>query len=45
MINLDDVTEEHIKKHYLNWPENPDCPYGILIVGGSGFGTFIKFII
>ena len=34
MINLDDVTKENIKKYNLNWPEIPDYPYKILIVGG-----------
>ena len=27
-----------IKKHKPNWPEIPDHPYRILIVGGSGSG-------
>ena len=34
MINLDDVTKENIKQNNLNWPEIPDHPYKILIVGG-----------
>ena len=34
MINLDDVTKENIKQYNLNWPEIPDYPYKILIVGG-----------
>ena len=36
MINFDDVTKENIKEHNPNWPEIPDHPYRILIVGGSG---------
>ena len=36
MINFDDVTKEIIKEHNLNWPEIPDHPCRILIIGGSG---------
>ena len=36
MINFDDVTKENIKGHNPNWPQIPDHPYGILIIGGSG---------
>ena len=35
MINFDDVTEENMKKHNPNWPEIPNHPYKILIVGSS----------
>ena len=38
MINFDDVTKENIKEHNPNWPQIPDHPYTILIIGGSGFG-------
>ena len=38
MINFDDITKENIKEHDSNWPEIPDHPYGILIVGGCGSG-------
>ena len=38
MINFDDFTKENIKEHYPNWPEIPDHPYIILIVGGAGSG-------
>ena len=38
MFNSDYITEEDIKNHNLNWPEIPDNPYRILIVGGSGSG-------
>ena len=34
MINFD-VTKESIKEHNLNWPEIPDHPYWMLIIGGS----------
>ena len=38
MINYDDVTNKNINKHNLNWPEIPDHPYRILIIGRSGSG-------
>ena len=38
MINFGDITKENIKKHNPNWPQIPDHPYKILIIGGSGFG-------
>ena len=38
MFNFDYITKEGIKKHNPNWPESPDHPYRILIVGGSGSG-------
>ena len=38
MINFDDFTKENIKEHNPNWPEIPDHPYRILLVGGSGSG-------
>ena len=31
MLNFDCITKEH----NLNWPEIPDHPYKILIIGGS----------
>ena len=37
MINFDDVVKEKIKEH-PNWPQIPDYPYRILIIGGSGSG-------
>ena len=36
MINFDDVVNENIKKHNPIWPQIPDHPYRILIIGGSG---------
>ena len=38
MINFDDVVKENIKEHNPNWPQIPDHPYRILIIGGSGSG-------
>ena len=38
MINSDDVTEENIKEHDPNWPQIPDHPYRIVLIGGSGYG-------
>ena len=38
MFNFDYITKEGIKEHNPNWPEIPDHPYSILIVGGSGSG-------
>ena len=38
MINFDDIIKENIKENNLNWPEFPDHPYRILIVGGSESG-------
>ena len=38
MFNFDYITKEDIKEHNPNWPEIPDHPYRILIVGGSGSG-------
>ena len=38
MINFDSVTKEIINKHNTNWPEVPDYPYRILIIGRSGSG-------
>ena len=37
MFNFDYITKEDIE-HNPNWPEIPDHPYSILIVGGSGSG-------
>ena len=38
MFNFDYITKENIKEYNANWPEIPDHPYRILIVGGSGSG-------
>ena len=39
MINFDDVIKENIKEHDPIWPQTPDHPCRILIIGGSGSGT------
>ena len=38
MINFDDDTKENIKDCNPNWPQLPDHPYRVLIIGGSGSG-------
>ena len=38
MTNFDDVIKEETKEHNPNWPEIPDHPYRILIIGSSGSG-------
>ena len=38
MINFDDIAKENIKEHNPNWPQIPDHPYRILIIGGCGSG-------
>ena len=38
MINFNDVIKEETKKDNLNWPQNPDHPYRILIIRGSSSG-------
>ena len=38
MINFDAFTKENIKERNPNWPQIPDLPYRILIIGGSGSG-------
>ena len=38
MINFDGVIKKETKEHNLNWPEIPDYPYIILIIGGCGSG-------
>ena len=38
MFHFDYATKKDIKEHNPNWPETPDHPYRILIVGGSGSG-------
>ena len=36
MINFDYIPKEDIKQPNPNWPEIPDHPYRMLIIGGSG---------
>ena len=44
MINIDDATKENIKEHNPNWPQIPDHPYKILLIGGSRFGKMNSLI-
>ena len=37
MFNFDDIIKKDIKERNPNWPEIPDHPYRILIVGCSGY--------
>ena len=45
MINFDDVTKENIKEENANWPQISDHPYRILIIGASGSGKQIRYLI
>ena len=45
MINFDNVTKENRKEHNPNWPQIPDHPYRILIIGGSGSRKQIHYLI
>ena len=38
MINFNDYANENKTEHNLKWPNIPDHPYRILIIGGSGTG-------
>ena len=38
MIKFDNFIKENTKEHYPNWPQIPDHPYKMIIVGGSGSG-------
>ena len=38
MFNFDYITKEYIKEHNRNWPEIPDHPCRVSIVGGFGSG-------
>ena len=38
MINFNDYANENETEHNLKWPNIPDHPYRILIIGGSGTG-------
>ena len=37
MFNFDYIKKE-MKEHNTKWPDIPDHPYRILMVGGSGYG-------
>ena len=36
MINFNDYVNENKTEHNKNWPNTPDHPHRILIIGGSG---------
>ena len=38
MFHFDYVSKEDIKELNPNWPEIPDHPYRILVIGVSGYG-------
>ena len=38
MTNFDDVIKDNIKEHNPNWPQIPNHPYRILIIGASRSG-------
>ena len=38
MIKFHDALKENIKEYNRNWPQVPDHPYIILIIGSSGSG-------
>ena len=38
MINFDGYVNENKNEHNKNWPNIPDHPYRILMIGGSGSG-------
>ena len=38
MFNFGYITKKNIKEHNTNWPQIPDHPYRILVVGGSVSG-------
>ena len=43
MINFDNCINENKTEHNLKYPDIPDHPYRILIVGGSGSGKINAF--
>ena len=38
LINFENVTKQNIKKHNPTWPQIPDHPHRILIIGLSWSG-------
>ena len=45
MFNFDYITKEDIKEHNSNWPEIPDHPHRVLIIGSSGSGKKMHCLI
>ena len=44
MINLNSITNENNNKHNEKWPDIPDHPHRILIIGGSKTNTLLNLI-
>ena len=38
MISLEYITKENTKEHNTNWPDIPNNPNRLLIIGGTGCG-------
>ena len=45
MINFDDVTKENIKEHNSNWSQTPDHLCRTLLIGQSGSGKNVHYLI
>ena len=45
MIHFDDAVKENIKEHNPNQPQFPDHPYRSLLIGSSGSGKRIHYLI
>ena len=45
MLNFDYIVNENKIEHNKNWPDIPDHPYIILIIGGSGSGKQMHWLI
>ena len=45
MINFDDVTKENIKEHNQNWSQTPDHICRMLLIGQSGSGKNVHYLI
>ena len=45
MLNFDYALKEKIKEPNPKWPQIPDHPCRILIIGGSGSGKQIHYFI
>ena len=45
MINFDDAVKENIKEHNSNSHQIADHPYRMLIIGSSGSGKRIHYLI
>ena len=45
MFNFGYIIKEDIKERHPNWPESPERPYIILIIGGSVSGKKMRYLI